>query len=423
MTMMKDNKKYGGAYALPHWGIAGLHDPFLTLETDVSVKRRESAARLGERKHARRDFTAPEKLSFFSLWTARCFQGLVVQRVPYHLCGALGLDYSNFFGAVAFFLILFFGAFWDKKRKRYSKRTPQTERRRIFEHDHVRRSPYRMKGTRRLVHFENPLAGSPVKALVDDEFCDASERRVHWDVFENERTTSRGKAAPKFLRKNLIYSNSARIPIVERRLKNASDFEAFFGRVEALGDTVADALTLQLFCECSQSITLEPLVCSFRALRDNQDVLSEGLLETLFKGSDLDEPDVADVGDVADDESALDNSSVTNLDAIGAGSDAGGFGVHSVPSMAGEQDFQVSTELLVTAMSRDDEASANGDVTAVEELLEMLIIPDLDEPDVADVGDVADDESARELGTIWIPHPNFHGLVRRSARLASRPVR
>jgi hypothetical protein len=91
--------------------------------------------------------------------------------------------------------------------------------------------------------------------------------------------------------------------------------------------------------------------------------------------------------------------------------------------MAGEQDFQVSTELLVTSMSRDDEASANGDVTAVEELLEMLIIPDLDEPDVADVGDVADDESARELGTIWIPHPNFHGLVRRSARLASRPVR
>jgi hypothetical protein len=77
------------------------------------------------------------------------------------------------------------------------KRTPQ---RRIRDHDHVRKKPkYRMKGTRRLIHFEKPLADSAGKALVDDVFWDASERRVHWDVFEMERTTTRGKAAPKIL--------------------------------------------------------------------------------------------------------------------------------------------------------------------------------------------------------------------------------
>ena len=185
MTMTSMNKIYGGAYALPHLGIAGLHDPIMTLEADVSVKRRERAARLGGRSHAGRDFTAPEKLSFLSSLTDHCFR----------VCGVLELDNPHHVGALAFLLILSFGAFWSKRKER----TPQTERRRIPEHDHVRRPAYRVKGTLQQIHFENPVSASAAKALVDGEFWDASERRVRWDVFETERTTPKGKAAPRIL--------------------------------------------------------------------------------------------------------------------------------------------------------------------------------------------------------------------------------
>jgi hypothetical protein len=207
---------------------------------------------------------------------------------------------------------------------------------------HVRKPPYRVKGTRQLIRFEKPLVGSAVKALVDDEFWDASQRRVHWDVYEMEKTTSSGKAAPRVLRKNLLYSDTTQIPITEKRLENGMDFEDFLGQVEDLddGSTVADALTLELFSG-TRSSTLEPLICSFCVLRDNQSILPEGLLEMLI----LPEP-------------------------------------------------------------------------APQPTPELQPTPDpTSEPTVTSLGD-----GAFELGTIWVPHPD-HGLVRRSARLASRRIR
>ena len=140
MTSM--NKIYGGAYALPHLGIAGLHDPIMTLEADVSVKRRERAARLGGRSHAGRDFTAPEKLSFLSSLTDHCFR----------VCGALELDNPHHVGAVAFLFIL--GVFSYMNVRRY-----------------VRRRHIWWNAT-----------------------------------FELDRTKPTGKAAPRILRKDLRYS-------------------------------------------------------------------------------------------------------------------------------------------------------------------------------------------------------------------------
>ena len=305
MTMSTMNNKYGGAYALPHSGIAGLHDPLLTLEADVSAKRRERAARLGKRKHAGRDFTAPEKLSFLSSLPDRCFR----------VCGALELDNPHHVGAVAFVFIL--GVFSYMNVRRYLRR-----------------------------------------------------HRIRWNAsLELDRTKPTGKAAPRILRKDLIYSDITHIPIIECRLKNATDFEAFFGRVEALDGTVVDTLTYQLFCDCD-SITLAPLVCSFHALRENQDVLPEDLLKMLIMPH-LEEPDDGVVGeDVMSDESILDGSSAMELDrGLGVG-----FGVDSARTLVGEP---------------GDEDTSNGDEI---------------------------------LGTIWVPHRE-HGLVRRSARLASRPLR
>jgi hypothetical protein len=222
-----------------------------------------------------------------------------------------------------------------------------------------------VKGTRQLIHFKKPVAGSAAKALVDDEFWDASERRVRWDVFEKERTKPTGKAAPRVLRKDLIYSDITHIPIIESRLQNATDFEAFFGSMEALDGTVVDTLTYQLFSDCD-SITLEPLVCSFHALRENQDVLPDDLLKMLIMPH-LEEPDDGVVGeDVMSDESILDGSSAMELDS-GLGM---GFSADSAPTLVGEP---------------GDQESSDGD-----EL----------------------------LGTIWVPHRD-HGFVRRSARLAS----
>ena len=73
MAMMTMNASFcGRAYALPHSEIAELDDPSMSLQqADVSVKRRKGAACLGKRKHARRAFTAPEKLLLNSNSTAR----------------------------------------------------------------------------------------------------------------------------------------------------------------------------------------------------------------------------------------------------------------------------------------------------------------------------------------------------------------
>jgi hypothetical protein len=282
MTMSTMNKIYGGAYALPHLGIAGLHDPIMTLEADVSVKRRERAARLGKRKHAGRDFTAPEKFSFLSYLTDHCFR----------VCGVLEFDNPHHVGAVAFVFIL--GVFSYMNVRRYLRR-----------------------------------------------------RHIRWNAsFELDRTKLTGKAAPRILRKDLIYSDITHIPIIESRLKNATDFEAFFGRVEALDGTVVDTLTYQLFSDCD-SITLEPLVCSFHALRENQDVLPEDLLKMLIMPH-LEEPDDGVVGeDVMSDESILDGSSAMALDSgLGVG-----FGIGSAPILVGEPGDQESSyeqELLGT---------------------------------------------------------------------------
>jgi hypothetical protein len=177
-----------------------------------------------------------------------------------------------------------------------------------------------------------------------------------------ERTTTKGKAAPKILRKIL-----RTIPVIQRRLENGTDFEDFLGLVEDCddGSRMADALTFELFCGI-RSNTLEPLICSYRVLRDCQSMLPEGLRKMLVL-PDLEEPDVGDVGDGANDESALDD-----LDAIGDGSSNVGFGVNSVPSLVGEQDFQVNAEVIVTAMSRDDEAATNGDAAAAPQFGECV---------------------------------------------------
>jgi hypothetical protein len=257
---------------------------------------------LGKRKHARRDFTAPEKLSFLSSLTDHCFR----------VCGSLELDNPHHVGAVAFLFIL--GVFSYMNVRRYLR-----------------------------------------------------TRHIRWNAtFELDRTKPTGKAAPRILRKDLRYSHI--IPIIESRLKNAAAFEGFFGRVEAFDGTVVDMLTDQLFCDCD-SITLEPLVCSFHALRENQDVLPEDLLQMLIMPH-LEAPDDGFVGDVMSDGSILDASLAMELD-----SDLGvGFGVDSACTLVDEPG--------------DEETSNGGEI----------------------------------LGTIWVPHRK-HGLVRRSARLASRPLR
>jgi hypothetical protein len=165
-----------------------------------------------------------------------------------------------------------------------------------------------------------PVAGSAAKALVDDEFWDASERRVRWDVFENERTTPRGRAAPRILRKNLLYSDN--IPIITTRIENGIDFENFLELLEdvvyeVLEDgrikTVADVLTERL---CKRTSTLEPVICSFSTMQKYNRFFPEGLLETLFRG--LDEADAGDVEAVADGFRGEDSNII--VDAFHAGS-------------------------------------------------------------------------------------------------------
>jgi hypothetical protein len=177
----------------------------LTLQADNQAKRGQEVAYLGDREHARRAFTALEKLSFISDSTdsqlnrtttaVECLQEVVVQRAPYHFCGALEMNVPNTVGFVAFVVIIFFGALCPSRRAR--RRTLL----RIRQDDHTRNGRYKVKGTRRLVYVYSPLAGTAPKPLVDGEFWDASERRVRWSVYEMEKTSPGGKATPGILRK------------------------------------------------------------------------------------------------------------------------------------------------------------------------------------------------------------------------------